>query len=63
MEEILSNIISASKRKIEDDVENEEEIVNLLENLANFTKDLNCEETSRILSTEVLKAFHSFESP
>jgi hypothetical protein len=62
MEEILSNLIAASLKKVEEDVENEGELVNLLENLANIIKDSNPKEViRRILSIEVLRALDSFK--
>jgi hypothetical protein len=62
MEEILSNLIAASLKKVEEDVENEGELVNLLENLANIIKDSNPKEViRRILSIDVLRALDSFE--
>lgn len=63
MEEALNDIIGASKRKIDEDVENEEEIINLLENLANFVKQFQPGIVRRILATEVLSALNSFDSP
>lgn len=64
MEEILNNLIAASQRKLEEDIENEGEIVNLFENLANNMKDSNPKEViRRVLSIEVLKALDSFELP
>lgn len=64
MEEILSNIIAVSIKKENDDVENEQEIVNLMENLANVMKDLISQDViRRILTTDVLKAFNVFDSP
>lgn len=64
MDEILRDLSAASLKKINDEVENEGELVNLLENLANIMKDSNPKEViRRILSVDVLKALDSFDLP
>lgn len=63
MEVILNNIVGASLRKVGEDVENEEEVVNLLENLANFMKDLEPKEIiGTILTRDILKSLAAFDS-